>query len=437
MTAIRKVLLLLLTAILVLGILFSSLGAISSQAPQLKIQDLRSSEEPGENLGEEPVDIASYTAPLAGFIPSFDTVTVSYDDFRLTKIGDAAYADLGEDAELFETLYDAVEHCLTEVDCGASKYPPEKFAEINGILEGCREFSQFFKYADIQNNGAWVSGDMVTITYEKGVSLSSAKQSTDAFHAAADAVVSDAAGEECTDFYASIAIYTTLAAGATLSESGDSGAYGALVDRHSDSKGYAELYAYLLNRLGIECHIVVSDGRYWNILLLGGNYYHADIAGEIAASQGYGLNCFGLSDLMRLESSLYTVWSCVAPGGKSYVAPACDTPTLAVLSQSRYASLYTGRETALYIDEADGYIYRLSLEDFSVELHADIRAGAFAVYNNYLYFADEDDHGTLYKAFVDGAGASAEDGSMSVKGIAARDGDLYYTDYNRTEKITS
>lgn len=63
-------------------------------------------------------------------------------------------------------------------------------------------------------------------------------------------------------------------------------AYGALVNGTADSRGFALAFAALCRKNSIECHVV--DGTLngeqhdWNIVLLGGAYYHVDLSMETA-----------------------------------------------------------------------------------------------------------------------------------------------------------
>lgn len=74
-------------------------------------------------------------------------------------------------------------------------------------------------------------------------------------------------------------------------------AYGALVEGFADSEGFAVAYSALCRAAGIECLVVhgEKDGEphVWNIISLGGSYYHADAT----AFSGAGLSgAFMLND---------------------------------------------------------------------------------------------------------------------------------------------
>lgn len=56
-------------------------------------------------------------------------------------------------------------------------------------------------------------------------------------------------------------------------------AYGVLVNRIAVCQGYALAYKYLLNQVGIDCHMVNSDSmnHAWNMIKLDGQYYQVDV----------------------------------------------------------------------------------------------------------------------------------------------------------------
>ena len=58
------------------------------------------------------------------------------------------------------------------------------------------------------------------------------------------------------------------------------GLYGSLVEGKAVCEGYAEAFQYLLQRMGIACQICTGQSKgelhEWNIVPLGGSYYHVD-----------------------------------------------------------------------------------------------------------------------------------------------------------------
>lgn len=54
---------------------------------------------------------------------------------------------------------------------------------------------------------------------------------------------------------------------------------GALAEKQAVCDGYAKAYQYIMKQLGIPCHMTSSSAmaHAWNILQLGGDYYHVDV----------------------------------------------------------------------------------------------------------------------------------------------------------------
>ena len=57
-------------------------------------------------------------------------------------------------------------------------------------------------------------------------------------------------------------------------------AIGLMVNKTGVCQGYSLAYKYVMNRLGIECHMVSSSSmcHAWNIIKIDGAYYHADVS---------------------------------------------------------------------------------------------------------------------------------------------------------------
>ena len=87
--------------------------------------------------------------------------------------------------------------------------------------------------------------------------------------------------------------------------------YGTLINRISVCQGYATTYRYMLNRLGIENYLCSSRtlNHVWNIIEIGGKYYHVDITWDdptVDISGRVNHNNFLLStDALKSESGEY------------------------------------------------------------------------------------------------------------------------------------
>lgn len=132
--------------------------------------------------------------------------------------------------------------------------------------------------------------------------------------------LADGIGDAQGSKYARVVYELTVKNCAYEPESGaalGSTAYGALVDGGADSRGLALAYAALCAKGSIECHVV--DGTLngaahsWNVVLLGGAYYHVDVS----ANAALGLN----GAFMRTDSEMKAqgyVWDAAA-------CPVCTT----------------------------------------------------------------------------------------------------------------
>lgn len=70
---------------------------------------------------------------------------------------------------------------------------------------------------------------------------------------------------------------------------GASTAYGILVDRKGDDSGYAAAYKYLLSKAGIKSEYIYGEKSdwVWNIIQIGSNWYHVDVAADDPTSANF------------------------------------------------------------------------------------------------------------------------------------------------------
>ncbi len=57
-------------------------------------------------------------------------------------------------------------------------------------------------------------------------------------------------------------------------------AYGALVNGEAVCEGYAKAYKLLLNKMGIECDVVINFEHAWNVVCLDGEWYMVDVTND-------------------------------------------------------------------------------------------------------------------------------------------------------------
>ncbi|MBR2294769.1 MAG: hypothetical protein IJ869_03300 [Clostridiales bacterium] len=147
-------------------------------------------------------------------------------------------------------------------------------------------------------------------------------------------------------------------------------AYAALVDRTCVCQGYANLFYYLMLKLGIDCRVVAGGNHAFNIVALKGKYYYVDSTWDEDGLNSYGYKWFLTgSEFFLTEHSLYDT-------------PARDMVGLVskynVSATDYFTGLNPGAMTASYtsggikltwkkVDQADGYliyIYDTSLKAY-------------------------------------------------------------------------
>ena len=96
-------------------------------------------------------------------------------------------------------------------------------------------------------------------------------------------------------------------------------AYGALIEGNAVCEGYAELYQYLLYKMGIQSHIVTGDAggpHAWNLVKIDGQYYQTDVTWDDQGDMTY-YAYFNVTTAKMLESRViddngYPIPTCTA-----------------------------------------------------------------------------------------------------------------------------
>ena len=94
--------------------------------------------------------------------------------------------------------------------------------------------------------------------------------------------------EKCDDFDRARAVYDYLIdnceydysyTGNSSQEASTTSSFadGALLDKKAVCSGYSRAFKLLMDRFGIECTCICNDEHEWNLVLIGGNYYHIDV----------------------------------------------------------------------------------------------------------------------------------------------------------------
>lgn len=180
-------------------------------------------------------------------------------------------------------------------------------------------------------------------------------------------------------------------------------AYSALVNKSSVCAGYARAFQYLMMQLEIPCYYCVGDSggdHAWNIICLGGEYYHVDVAWDdpIGNTGGsYFYEYFNLTDAEIAADHTRT--------GLSLQLPACEGTAMSYNAVFGDGGGQPVRKGANLFDyEQLGFtasdILR-SLDDYNSESAAQLIEAGEGTHTFYLLLADEALQKEIYRAVED------------------------------------
>ncbi len=182
--------------------------------------------------------------------------------------------------------------------------------------------------------------------------LSSKKQQLDEFRPFAD--IDTAALDEGER---ALMAYEYLTSHCDIADEGMGGSiYAALIECRSDSEGAALAYVELCRQLGLDCRIVYGQRTWqehcWNIVRIGGDYYHVD-AGLAASDPRHNFLC---ADRSLWESYRWDVSSYPACTGTLTYSDVLDSRGLsATLTDSDTTEAdNTGIGVSAQVDATDG-----------------------------------------------------------------------------------
>ena len=93
-------------------------------------------------------------------------------------------------------------------------------------------------------------------------------------------------------------------------------AYNALIQGTAICQGYTEAYRLLLNKIGISNQFAYGPNHVWNVVQLGGNWYHIDCQGDDSSWDNHTF--FGITDEMRIFGSITYINSPVVCNSVEY-----------------------------------------------------------------------------------------------------------------------
>ena len=128
-----------------------------------------------------------------------------------------------------------------------------------------------------------------------------------AIESSADQILSRTVGSQMTDYEKVIAIHDWMCDNIEYEEdskNSDQDIYGALVNKRAVCAGYAKAFAYLLNKIGIECEVISGTAKNmkmeevphaWNRVLIDGKYSYWDVTWDDAETGYWTHNWCGVS----------------------------------------------------------------------------------------------------------------------------------------------
>lgn len=234
---------------------------LKSDSPEPEFQDKAS----GETMPEEPSFLSESAAEVSHF--AYDSLTAMeqkwYRDMERVLGNMEESARLSEDgleAGMDETCIDNIFQCVLNDH-------PELF-----FVEGYTytKYTRGEKLLAIDFSGSY------------SMDREAARARKEQIEAASDALLMGI-GQEVSDYEKVKYVYETIIKNTDydLSSQDNQNIYSVFVNHFSVCQGYAKATQYLLNRLGVECTLVMGtvdtgEGHAWNLVKVDGSYYYVD-----------------------------------------------------------------------------------------------------------------------------------------------------------------
>ncbi|MGI5884921.1 MAG: hypothetical protein ACOX83_08160 [Candidatus Spyradocola sp.] len=191
-------------------------------------------------------------------------------------------------------------------------------------------------------------------------------------------------------------------------EAADDGLYSALVDGEGVDRSFAYLYSFLLDQVGVENAVVLSEtGEHaWNLLTIDGRSFYCDPQMEAGLSGGQSLRGFGLSGEDMAAFNGWETWTLENGAAQP------ETETLfPAVAQANFADV-SPSEGALYFDAMDGRagVFRMDLASGEVLDIVECTPKALAVLGENVYYLDSADNLLYSYNTADGAILQAVEG---------------------------
>ena len=220
-----------------------------------------------------------------------EEVTVSLDEEEVLEYTSmTAYAsnsassteELVEDFQYFEETYgEAISAIVSAVESFSSS------VSLSSYSISTSEFSDVMNYVYYNELCYYLSGysynynrqtgyvSTLALTYSMDESTVTEAQ---AIIEAETATIVEEALQFSTEVEQMLYVHDWLVGNLDYDSSGHNNVYGAFVDNSTMCVGYATSFYYILNLMGIDCYLVISDelGHMWNLVYLDGELYYVD-----------------------------------------------------------------------------------------------------------------------------------------------------------------
>lgn len=205
-------------------------------------------------------------------------------------------------------------------------------------------------------------------------------------------------------------------------------AYGALVNGVAVCQGYAEAFSLLLDAVGIENGLVISDtmNHAWNYVNIGGKYYHVDTTWDDPISDKGNLLSFMYFNLSDSAISKDHDWD-------KTTSPAATDIAYDFLNTGKYEDTKLWNGNIISSVTANG---KLTLEALDINTRKSTTllsttASEALPYQNSVFYTDKSKNNSIYKLNLETKAISLVYNSPSQLTKIEDDGTLFYTDLNK------
>lgn len=236
-----------------------------------------------------------------------------------------------------------------------------------------------------------------------------------------------------------LGLYQYVSQNIAFKEDGASDAAGAIVSGTANQSGYARAFQFLLNQIGMESYIAVSnDGtKTWVMANMPDGFYHFDAAEEARQTQGQSLQFFAMNDGQRWDGGKIDGWYALTDqAGGRYDPPKNEKQTYWFTRNIKAGYGVDVANDSLYFadvsqdNELVRYYYQTGVEE---ALYGK-RAGSMVFHRGMLYYSDLNQRNQLFKMDVSTGQTELLD-SVFVTRMMIKNGNLiYFDDVSSSEK---